>query len=216
MTSMESLQNMIENVTIPSLESICGVIGDFDSIEGYLDSLNGNFVELYSSTDEIANLLGCESVNSIYVDAIHDNACTQMPHALLWTFVSLLIISFFGLLMITFRAAWLEVEEPNLKVIDELPIISIEKIQDLEDEQFSDSPERRIYANDRQDTSRLTDPYDSSRLTDTDNSRLTEQSREQLPPIHDPVTIYQTTSVADEGLQVIPSSPKDPPGYRVY
>ena len=212
---MTSLKDMMENVTIPQLEQICGVVGDFDSIGLYFDRLNENFEQLTSSASEVSDIFSCETMNSIYTRAVHDNACTDLPETLLWTFVSLLILSFFGMTMITLRPAWLEFREKRTQLIDELPIISIEKIRDL-DEHFDDSPSpkynRRVDYGEEdgegEDTSPLTEPEGLGNL------HVEVQSPSHIE--HDPVFMYQNISVADEGLQQIPSSPKDPPGYRVY
>jgi hypothetical protein len=231
MTSMNELENMIADATTTQLEQICGIVGDFDSVEMYLDRLQENFDEISSSAAKTADMLSCESINSIYTDAVHDSACTDFPHAILWAFVSLSIVSFFGMVMITLRSAWLEVKEKKVKMTDEMPIISIEKIRDLDDEHFNDSPSpkyREYDATHRQEdnggfteTTELNPETETqnSRFTETDHSKMTETDGsddvpEQSP--HDPVAMYQSISVAVDGLTQIPSSPKDPPGYRVY
>lgn len=218
---MQTLQDMMQNVTIAELEQICGVIGDFDSIDQYFNRLKENFVKMSSSSSNITDILHCESINSIYINAVHENACTNVPHALLWSFISLLTVSFIGMVMIMLRPAWLKVREGKSKINGEMPIISVERIQDLEEENFNDSPSPRyilesINSNQRHD---LTNQYiefesDHSRLDETDNLRSDDAPPEQN--IHDPVAMYQVTSVADGTLEEIPSSPKDPKGYRVY
>lgn len=216
---MKSMQTMIENVTISKLEQICGVVGDFDSMGLYFDRLNENFEELKSTSAQVTDILRCETMNSIYTDAVHNNACTDLPIALMWTFMSLLIVSFFGMMMITLRSAWLDLREKRTRLIDDLPIIAIEKIQDLDDEQFNDSPSpkydlsgRRFSDNDGQDSMPLTtstEKFSGGKLNvEVDEPAYTEHN--------DPVSMYQSISVADDGLQEIPTSPKDPPGYRVY
>jgi hypothetical protein len=211
MASMAALTEMIKITSIMKLEKICGIIGDFDTYSLYFNKLTNNFVKMSTSLEELESNLSCETMNTIYTEAIHHNACTEVPYGLLWAFSSLLIVSFFGMVMITLRPAWLEVREKRSRMAHEMPIISM-KIQDLEDERFNDSP----HGQDPNDA-HFTEATDSnSRLTETDLSRLTENRQSPEQSIHDPVAMYQTISVADESLKEIPSSPKDPPGYRVY
>lgn len=216
--SMESLKNMIENVTIPELERICGAIGAFDSFYLYLDRLNDNFVGMISSLSTITDILSCETMNGIYTDAVHEAACTDIPSSMLWSFISLLIVSVLGMIMITLRSSWLQVKEKKIKMVDEMPIISIEKLQDVEDESFNDSPSPKSHnvfrdiGIKRQDSaSETTDVNVSSRITIS-----TEKNNKSEDIIDDQAVMYQNISVADDNLNEVPSSPKDPPGYRVY
>lgn len=203
---MQALRGMMDNVTIPELERICGIIGDFDSIGLYFDQLEENFVKMLSSASNVADLLSCETINSIYIDAVHNNACHDVPISLLWTFISLLIVGTFGMIMITLRSAWLVVRERRQKVMNQMPIITVEKIEDLNDESFSDSPSpnhhKRFNYDDRGEI-----------LAETDESGNVLTNDEE---IYDPVVMYQNLSVADESLADFPMSPKDPPGYKVY
>ncbi len=219
MASMNTLQEMMNNVTIPELERICGIIGDFDSIGLYFDRLKVNFEKITKAATEVEELLSCENINSIYVDAVHGSACTDVPQAILWSFISLLTVSFFAMVMITLRSSWLEVLQSRSKMSDEMPIISIEKIQDLQDEQFNDSPSPKsrpsFDEDNRQDTSQLTDTDNTSSSREQQQQQQ-EQAQQQNNALSDPVTLYHSISVADESLKEIPSSPKDPPGYRVY
>lgn len=220
-TSMQTLQDMMQNVTIGELEQICGVIGDFDAIDQYFDRLKQNFLQMSSSSSSVSDMLRCESVNSIYIDAVHENACTNVPRALLWSFSALLIVSFIGMLMIMLRPAWLKVREIKTKTKGEMPIISVERIQDLEEENVNDSPSPQynresISRNQRHDHTNQYIEFESDhiRLNETENLQPNNVPPEQND--HDPVAMYQITSVADETLEEIPISPKDPRGYRVY
>jgi len=51
-------------------------------------------------------ILECEKINSIYVKFVHDGICSTTMNALVWTFVSLILISFFAMILITLRASW--------------------------------------------------------------------------------------------------------------
>mmetsp|Transcript_5251 Transcript_5251/g.7779 ORF Transcript_5251/g.7779 Transcript_5251/m.7779 type:complete len:631 (-) Transcript_5251:58-1950(-) len=236
MTSMNTLQGMMESVTIQELERICGIIGDFDSIGLYFDRLKDNFEKIIAAANNTEEVLSCENINTIYVDAVHGSFCSDVPNAILWSFISLLTVSTLSMVIITFRSAWLEVLLSRSKMSDEMPIISIEKIQDLQDSRFNDSPSPKsgggggggmgnrptFDQGNRQDTSHFTDTDTSSREQSRDLSQQQQQQQEQFHQqqqdvnLEDPITLYQTISVADEGLKEIPSSPKDPPGYRVY
>merc|ERR1712113_213610 len=138
----------------------------------------------------------------------------------MWSFASLLTISFFAMVMITLRSAWLEVTQSRSRMSDEVPIISVEKIQDLQNSQFDSSPSpkgRQSFDEDNRRDTHFTDPDSSSREQSRDRSLKLQQEEEgQEQALNDPVTLYESISVADEGLREIPSSPKDPPGYRVY
>ena len=136
---MNALMNMIESVTIPELERICGVVGDFDSIELYFDRLKENFAFMSDSASNITDSFSCESVNSLYVDTVHDNVCTDIPYGIFWAFASLLIVSYFGMIMVTLRSSWLEVKVTKPQIMDEMPIISVERVQNVDGDNLNTS-----------------------------------------------------------------------------
>mmetsp|Transcript_31160 Transcript_31160/g.36348 ORF Transcript_31160/g.36348 Transcript_31160/m.36348 type:complete len:578 (+) Transcript_31160:189-1922(+) len=202
LASIELFENMMENVTIAELETICGVVGDFDYIIEYFGRLDETFRMISKTTEEAADTFSCESINPLYIDAVHDNICTAIPESTVWAFSSLLIVSFFGMMMITFRSAWLETVEKSPKNVDQVPIMSIERINDIDSEQFRDSP-RPLY--DLEDEKENVDGVPLVNVETGDDDTYDKSGQK-----------YRKTSVADETLRELPASPSDPPGYRVY
>jgi len=94
--------------------------------------------------------------------------------------------------------------EPSLH---QVPILSIERINDLESEHFRDSPGRKYdVEHDYLEVGNNRVNFVSADEADTDSPTGSS----------DPEKEYKKTSVADESLRDLPTSPKDPPGYRVY
>jgi len=77
-------------------------------------------LELYQLILNTLSLYSCKRLNELYVNTIHDATCTYSASAMGWIYASLVIISFFSLLMITLRASWRDVlHEDFLKLKEE-------------------------------------------------------------------------------------------------
>ncbi len=131
----------MDSVTLTELTNICGK--DFTAIRAYLDLMTLDYNDLMVNATKTGELLKCESMNMIYVDAVHDTLCTDVPEASMWTLITFLIIAVFAMIMITLRSSWLEVIKDSEIVIPSQPVSQIEmgpkEGDDSFDEGFDDS-----------------------------------------------------------------------------
>lgn len=58
-------------------------------------------------------LLSCDSIVPIYTNTVYGTSCDYSVKALSWSYSSFLVISFFGMIMITLRSAWHDVMYTN-------------------------------------------------------------------------------------------------------
>ncbi len=136
----------MDSVTLTELSTICGK--DFTAIRAYLDLMTLDYEDLMFNATKTGELLQCKSVNMIYVDAVHDTLCTDVPEAAAWTLFTFLILAVFAMIMITLRSSWLEVIEDSEIVIPSQPASQIEmgpkqgddSFDDGFDDSFDDSP----------------------------------------------------------------------------
>lgn len=113
------LLDSFEQVSIPRLNVLCGK--DFAPVYETLQKMHQNLQVLDGSADLTLSLLSCKRINPIYVNTFHEAACTYSVTGVTWIFSSLLVISVAGMLMITFRASWLDAEysQPNCDDVNE-------------------------------------------------------------------------------------------------
>lgn len=99
------------------------VINQLEEIRSVMENVLERLVGFVQS-------LACRPLYAIYSTVTHEAACTNSYTGTVWIFVSLLFMSFFGLLAITFRAAlypviedsWdLELEEEKLSEMETKP-----------------------------------------------------------------------------------------------
>jgi hypothetical protein len=89
-----------------SLSANCGG-KDFASLNSYLGTIADSYDKLDTNITYVENLIDCSNMRPKYEQFTYDIMCTDAPEASSWTFGLLLVIAFFGMLIITFRAAWL-------------------------------------------------------------------------------------------------------------
>jgi hypothetical protein len=131
-------------IAATNLTAICGG-KDFGSMFGYFTLLTNDYSEISANITKTIELLSCNNVNPMYKELVHEVACQDVPEASIWAFSSLLIVSFFSMVMITLRASWLDVIKNDVPSTLELAYP-----QDLEGEKrrfsnisseiFNDSP----------------------------------------------------------------------------
>jgi hypothetical protein len=90
------------------LVSQCG--RKFDNVLNIVKEMNSNLRLLKRQADLSRELVKCETINSLYVNTIHEAGCTYSVNAMAWIFASTLIISVCGLIMIMLRSAYYSVE----------------------------------------------------------------------------------------------------------
>jgi hypothetical protein len=74
-------------------------------VEMKLKTFTENAATLVDNIEEALARLTCIRLYDIYYKVAHDATCEASYSGLLWTFSSLLVMTFFGFMMLTFRAA---------------------------------------------------------------------------------------------------------------
>jgi len=142
-SSMSNLRELM--VAATNLTAICGG-KDFGAIYGYFTLLTDDYSAISTNITNTIELLECSNVNPMYKELVHDVACHDVPEASIWAFGSLLIVSFFSMVMITIRSSWLDVikneEVPSSFEIAYPQDLEGEKRRNsnLSSEVFNDSP----------------------------------------------------------------------------
>jgi hypothetical protein len=110
--SLRGLDAALRNVSVDTLESICGD-GDFQSIEVLTEYILGILVRLVEAALGVLEVLSCETIVPLYTTTFYSGTCEYSVQGVTWTFASFLVIAVFGMIMITFRTAYLPMEEDN-------------------------------------------------------------------------------------------------------
>ena len=98
----------MDNYTLSALSQSCGG-KDFTGLRIYLDEIVSDYDTMKDITLKIDNLVTCERLNPIYTNYVYDDACTEAPEGMIWGWIFLFCLSFFGMMLVTFRTAWLEI-----------------------------------------------------------------------------------------------------------
>jgi len=106
--NMNVLLNSIEEATEEELELLCGntITNEIAIVNDLSNILN----ELNRDVDQILEIIDCDRINSIYVDAVHKGICHNLPIATSWVCAFLITIGFCGMMLVTLRSSWLEAE----------------------------------------------------------------------------------------------------------
>ena len=99
--------NALNTVDQDQLQEYCGT--GFQAEMDLLVEVEGIMKVLLTDLKKGVELVSCESIHSLYSRTFHEGTCIQAVNGLAWIFSSLLIISFFGMLIITFRSALYDV-----------------------------------------------------------------------------------------------------------
>lgn len=154
--TISSMSNLRESMNAAAnLTAICGG-KDFGSIYGYFTLLTNDYIEFAANATSTMELLNCQQINPMYKELVHEVACTDVPEAAIWAFGTLLVISFFSMVMITLRASWLDViknDVPASLEVTQPQDIWAEKRRhsNLSSEIFNDSPRSNYREGDEDD-----------------------------------------------------------------
>lgn len=88
---------------------------DFDVLRELLDSMLEVIEVVLDAVRRTTDLISCETIVPIYTNMFYDGTCKYSMSAVMWVFSGLLIMSVFGLGMITMRAAI----KPTMYVADD-------------------------------------------------------------------------------------------------
>jgi hypothetical protein len=103
--TVNDLSASLEAVTIESLNLFCGK--DFGPFQGLLNTMKSNLSILNDNARQALDLMSCDRIVPIYINSVYGATCTYSVTGVTWTWASFLVIAFMGMLMITFRAAYL-------------------------------------------------------------------------------------------------------------
>jgi hypothetical protein len=93
---------------------------NFDTVDELLGSMLDVLNTLAVAIQRTLDLVRCERIVPIYTSLFYDGTCSYSMNAVIWLFSGLLMISFFGLLMITLRSAY----QPTMYVtVDEDDVV---------------------------------------------------------------------------------------------
>lgn len=82
----------------------CFIYLDSHTLDDY-DRLTTHITNLIRLVEASMDLLSCRRIVPLYTSIVYDASCDYSITAVTWTFACLLLIAFFGMTMITFRAA---------------------------------------------------------------------------------------------------------------
>jgi hypothetical protein len=105
--SVATLASDLNQVGLPVLHKICG--GNFTPLEDLLLSMESTLTALIADAALARQLWACDNIVPIYTTTVYTTACDYSVLALAWTFAAFLVVSFFGMIMITLRTSWLDV-----------------------------------------------------------------------------------------------------------
>jgi len=81
-------------------------------VEGARDLAN-ILTTVRKALDDTTATLKCDEIHPIYVKAVHDTLCTDVASGAAWTFIMFFSVSIFTAIMISLRAAWLQVKDDH-------------------------------------------------------------------------------------------------------
>jgi hypothetical protein len=82
---------------------------------------------LRKAGERTLDLASCERIVPIYTNTFYTASCEYSLQALIWMFASAIIIGFFGMLMVTFRAAY----KPTLNNEDPSAVLESDEVVDM-------------------------------------------------------------------------------------
>ena len=84
---------------------------DFTDVTTVIIDMNNNLKLLKQQADRSLDLVKCENINKLYVNTFHEAGCTYSVDAMAWIFISSLVISVCGLIMIMLRSSYYPAEQ---------------------------------------------------------------------------------------------------------
>ena len=128
------LNSTISSISVDQLSVVCGT--DFSAIQLLLITMITNLSLLKQNADATLELLSCERIVPIYTSTVYKGTCNYSITGLTWSFTSFLILAFAGMLMLTFRSVFYEVDEEPEKSVHP----SLDERYQEDDDPFSYPP----------------------------------------------------------------------------
>jgi len=107
--TVSQLNGAFDSVGVSRLNLICGK--DFGPLVSLIQTMDGNLNVLETSANSAIQLLSCERILPIYTTAVYGATCDYSITGVTWTFASLLVLATMGMIMVTLRSAYFEVED---------------------------------------------------------------------------------------------------------
>jgi hypothetical protein len=120
----EQILSVFDLAYDPATIAFCGT-----TLTGFTTSVaeaDGIFAQLLSKVTDGVKLTSCGSINPIYIVASHDALCTDLPNAVVTIFAMIIVVSIFGMIMLTCRAG----SYPNIETPSEDNYPSKEIVED--------------------------------------------------------------------------------------
>lgn len=95
----------VEETGNAELEKLCGASLE-DDLKIIVD-LRELLIRLAQKTGDMMDLIDCGRINNIYTLSVHNGTCSSLVFASGWITLSLFVISFTGMILITIRSSWL-------------------------------------------------------------------------------------------------------------
>jgi hypothetical protein len=99
------------NVTLGRLTALCGE--DYTSVQILAEAVITRLETLVRAAFGVVAALSCENIAPLYTSTFYNGTCEYSVEGVTWTFASFLVIAVFGMLMITFRSAYLPTEDAD-------------------------------------------------------------------------------------------------------
>lgn len=101
---IQSFRRQVNHIGVESINELCG--SDVQPLVNLLLPLSLNLVELLQYVGRTLSLISCQRIHQIFVKALYGAVCTHSVDALIWAFVTLVLVSFCGMIVATLRASW--------------------------------------------------------------------------------------------------------------
>ena len=130
-----NLDNLKKNFETAADNNATGTMcsgNNYPEIHEVMSTVYYSTTNLSKATSEAINILQCRNLNFVYTQISQKTICEKGSSISFYSFIYSLFISFFGLLMITMRSAYLEVEYYEGRIPMDQEILEIEIPNDPE------------------------------------------------------------------------------------
>jgi len=111
--AVNDVVRILSNQTLTAIEKECGLDqAAASALQGGFKLINEASDVLWSTLVSLAGIIGCGNMNPIYTTFMHDALCIDGVSGLTALFSTTMFLSFFAMLMITFRAAMYPATQP--------------------------------------------------------------------------------------------------------
>eukprot|EP00978_Attheya_sp_CCMP212_P017400 scaffold46253_cov54-Attheya_sp.AAC.3 len=110
LASSTTFRSNLQNYELPLIDQACGQAqGTFSSTLDILRTLDVTLPLMNAKLSAVKSSLECSRIQPIYSKSVDDAVCVQGMNGLSWMMITLAVMAFSGLIMITFRAGFYQV-----------------------------------------------------------------------------------------------------------